>query len=63
MEKTSVYWEKEFGNLQNFHKRILCYALRIGLYEIYENARDNNIKFTKWLQNRCCDLIYSLAMN
>lgn len=57
MAETAAYWGKTFCGLPNYDKRIRCYALSIGLNEIFENARENNAAFTIWLQDRCKELL------
>ena len=59
MEKTSSYWEKKFCHLPNFHKRIYCYQLRIGLAEIFENGTEDDEESAKWVQNRCREILQS----
>jgi hygromycin-B 4-O-kinase len=35
---------------------MLCYQLRIGLEEIYENAVDGNAWKVAWAANRCLEI-------
>ena len=53
MEKTSSYWEKVFGSIPNYHKRLVCYQLHNGLEEIYENVLDEDTETLNWVQKRC----------
>ena len=57
MEKTAAYWERKYSHLPRYTERILCYELRIGLTEIYENAVENDTETTEWLQNRCREIL------
>lgn len=57
MEKTWAYWKAAFCRLPEFHARITCYALRIGLLELHENAAENDAEMTAWLQNRCREIL------
>ncbi|EAL5112002.1 hydrogenase expression protein HypA, partial [Campylobacter coli] len=45
------------SHLPRYTERILCYELRIGLTEIYENAVENDTETTEWLQNRCREIL------
>lgn len=55
--KTAAYWERKYSHLPRYTERILCYELRIGLTEIYENAVENDTETTEWLQNRCREIL------
>jgi len=57
MEKTSNYWDETLSKVPNYHERILCYQLHIGLEEIYENALDGDIDTLAWCQERCRQIL------
>lgn len=52
MKRSYVYFEKKYGNIQNYRELIKCYCIRIALIEIYENALMENEEMTIWLQDR-----------
>ena len=57
MDKSYKYYEKIFGNEKNYREKVLCYALHIGLEELYENAIDEDLESLEWIQNRCKELL------
>jgi len=57
MEKTASYWEETLSSAPNYHNRIMCYQLHIGLKEIYENALDGDIVTLAWCQERCRQIL------
>jgi len=61
MELTSSYWEETLCSAPNYHKRIMCYQLHIGLNEIYENAVDGGEETLARCQNRCRQILDGIA--
>lgn len=57
MEQTARYYEAELNSMPDYLERVRCYQLRIGLREIYVNARHEDIKMVKWLQNRTSEIL------
>ena len=56
MKKTWEVWKEHFGNTPDFVRRIRCYALRIGLVEVAENAFTPSGTL-QWVQNRCGEIL------
>jgi len=53
MRMTSSYWDEALGSLPNYRNRIMCYMLRTGLAEIYDNTADGDGDTLAWLHDRC----------
>ena len=53
MKHSATYWEETLSSVPNYHERIICYQLHIGLNEIYENALDGGAETIIWCQDRC----------
>ncbi len=58
MNKVYNYWKKIYKNTPNFDAIIKCYAIHIGLVEIYENSIDKDFESLCWIQNRCKEILY-----
>jgi hygromycin-B 4-O-kinase len=56
MEVQARYFESRLSGVPQSDERMLCYQLRIGLEEIYENAIDGNTKKAAWASNRCLEI-------
>jgi hygromycin-B 4-O-kinase len=57
MEELAAWFERAGTIDRTGRKRLLCYALRIGLREVYENVRDGNHGMGGWALNRCNELL------
>ena len=57
MQQQARYFEAHLGPLPNLSDRMLCYQLRIGLAEIYQNAIEGKADVAAWAASRCCELI------
>ena len=59
MEELAAWFERAGTPDRTGRERRLCYALRIGLREVYENVRDENVRMAGWALNRCNELLQS----
>jgi hygromycin-B 4-O-kinase len=57
MQQQARYFETHLAGFPNLGGRLLCYQLRIGLAEIYQNAIEGNMRGLAWATSRCRDLI------
>ena len=57
MAHPAAYWDEVFAGLPHYRERIRCYALHIGLSELYASAAEGNASFTRWLLERCRALV------
>jgi hygromycin-B 4-O-kinase len=53
MRQQARYFELHPESSPNLRERLLCYQLRIGLGEIYQNAMLGNTEATAWAASRC----------
>jgi|SRR5579884_3026517 len=53
MATQAAYYEKHLSNMADYRERLLCYQLRIGLTEIYENVVHQNGEMARWAMKRC----------
>jgi hygromycin-B 4-O-kinase len=59
IRKQTDYWDKTAFTIPNYRERKLCYDLRTGLAEIYENALDGGTKTLRWVERRSWELLGS----
>jgi hygromycin-B 4-O-kinase len=57
MQQQARYFEKHLADLPKLSDRLLCYQLRIGLAEIYQNAIQGKADALAWATSRCRELI------
>jgi hygromycin-B 4-O-kinase len=57
MQQQARYFETHMPELPKLRDRLLCYQLRIGLGEIYQNATSGRTDALAWATSRCGDLI------
>ncbi len=57
MDLQADYYEVHLSTLPHYHERILCYQLRIGLDEIYDNAIHQDSRTTAWVARRCTEIL------
>jgi hygromycin-B 4-O-kinase len=57
MQQQARYFETHLAGFAKLRDRLLCYQLRIGLAEIYENAIEDKTDALAWAMSRCRDLI------
>jgi hygromycin-B 4-O-kinase len=57
MHQQARYFESHLAGFPNLSNRLLCYQLRIGLAEIYQNATQQKMDALVWAISRCRDLI------
>jgi hygromycin-B 4-O-kinase len=57
MRQQASYFEMKLGGLTELGGRLLCYQLRIGLAEIYQNVTENKMASAHWALARCCELV------
>jgi hygromycin-B 4-O-kinase len=53
---------KQAQNLPNWHNRVFCYQLRIGLQELYDSASGIGTIDLTWLTNRCKTIVRERAL-
>ena len=56
MEQQARFFEARLPDAPRLGERLLCYQLRIGLSEIYENALNRNPEALAWALLRCDEL-------
>ncbi|MBV8809359.1 MAG: aminoglycoside phosphotransferase family protein [Acidobacteriaceae bacterium] len=57
MEEQARYFEAHLDPSPALSDRLLCYQLRIGLAEIYQNAVEGKVDGAAWAASRCRELI------
>lgn len=57
MQQQARYFEAHLAGFPMLGDRLLCYQLRIGLAEIYQNALDGKANAFAWAASRCRELI------
>jgi hygromycin-B 4-O-kinase len=57
MQQQARYFETQLADLPELRERLLCYQLRIGLAEIYQNAIERRTDALAWATSRCRELI------
>jgi hygromycin-B 4-O-kinase len=57
MQQQARYFETHLAGLAKLSDRLLCYQLRIGLAEIYQNANEGKTDALAWATSRCRELI------
>ncbi|MFL6351219.1 MAG: phosphotransferase family protein [Bryobacteraceae bacterium] len=57
MNQQARYLEIHIPDFPKLSERLLCYQLRIGLAEIYQNATERNTDALNWTTSRCRELI------
>jgi hygromycin-B 4-O-kinase len=57
MHEQAHYFETHLADVAKLSDRLLCYQLRIGLAEIYQNAIERKTDALAWSTSRCCELI------
>ena len=60
MAAQAAYYETLLSALPNYHKRLLCYQLYIGLDEIHEKVLYENWEEARWAVERCTEITRSL---
>jgi hygromycin-B 4-O-kinase len=56
MAHQSAHFDRTLSARDDFHERVLCYALRIGLEEAREATRDGDAQLAGWASARCREL-------
>lgn len=57
MDRQARYFEMHSSPSSNLSVRLLCYQLRIGLAEVYQNAIERKMDVAAWALARCRVLI------
>jgi hygromycin-B 4-O-kinase len=53
MEQQESYFERHLTMNDEFRDRLLCYQLRIGLAEVYQNVTESKLPMARWALSRC----------
>jgi hygromycin-B 4-O-kinase len=53
MEEQASYFESRPNMRKDFGDRLLCYQLRIGLAEVYQNVVEGKLPMARWALSRC----------
>ncbi|MCU1292942.1 MAG: aph(4)-Ia [Bryobacterales bacterium] len=57
MQQQALFFETSLRSSPSLSERVLCYQLRIGLAEIYQNAMSGNTEAGAWATSQCQELI------
>ncbi len=57
MEEQARYFEAHLDPFPELSERLLCYQLRIGLAEIYQNVIEGKADVAAWAASRCRELL------
>ncbi|GHO95510.1 hypothetical protein KSF_055580 [Reticulibacter mediterranei] len=57
MAAQATYYEAHLTHLSNYRERLLCYQLRIGLSEVYDNILHHDWQMAQWALQRSVEVI------
>ena len=60
MAAQARYYEALLSTQPNYHERLLCYQLRIGLDEIHDTVIHQNWRMAHWAIKRSAEIVHAL---